>query len=156
MAKVQDDIKVKGMFRVKITEDGKVVGDSGWKKNLVVNLGFNNIVNLLGTSLTGSKLSHMAVGTGAAPGATDTTLSGEQSVRAALIAATSSSSKTLRCTATFDSTASFVTATKNLSNIALCCTSTAGAATILAGNTYASSAVATNQNVNATYDVLLA
>lgn len=152
--KNKDFVKIKGMFRVQITEDGKVIGDSGWRKNQVVNLGFNNIVNQLGTSLTGSKLSHMAVGTGAAPSATDTTLAGEQSVRAAITAATSSSSKTLRNTATFDSTASFVTATKNLSNIGLFSTSTASGGTIFAGNTYASSAVATNQNVNATYDII--
>lgn len=150
-------IKVKGMFRVNIEENGKIVGDSGWKENLVTNLGFNQyLVSALG-SIAGSKyVSHMAVGTGGAPVATDTTLAGEQSVREAVTAATSSGSKTVRFTATFASADSFVTATKNLSNIGLFNTSTAAGGTLFAGNTYTSSAVATNQNVNATYDIIFA
>lgn len=146
-------MKVRGFFRVQITQDvdGKptLVGDSGWRQNQVTNLGFNQyLVSALG-SISGSKyVSHMAVGTGGAPAASDTTLTGEQSVRAAVTAATSSGSKTVRFTATFDSAASFVTATKNLSNIGLFNTSTAAGGTLFAGNTYTSSAVATNQNVS--------
>lgn len=153
--KVRDLPKVKGMFRVQLTEDGKVVGDSGWKENQVTNLGFNQyLVSSLGSGLTGKVVSHMAIGTGGAPSASDTSLAGEQSVRAAVTAATSSSSKTLRLTATFDSAVSFVTASKNISNIGLFNTSTAATGTVFAGNTYTSSACATNQNVNATYDII--
>ncbi len=150
-------IKVKGMFRVQIEDNGQIVGDSGWKRNLVTNLGFNQyLVSALG-SISGSKyISHMAVGTGGAPVGTDTTLAGEQSVREAVTAATSSGSKTVRFTATFASADSFVTASKNLSNIGLFNTSTAAGGTLFAGNTYTSSAVATNQNVNATYDIIFA
>lgn len=158
MSKVKEKpIKVRGMFRVQIEDPdtGEIVGDSGFKENLVTNEGFNNfLVKQLGTSLTGSKLSHMAIGTGGAPNATDTTLSGEQSVREALTAATSSGSKTLRCTATFASQDSFVTASKNISNVGLFGTSTAAGGTLFAGNTYTSSACATNQNVNVTYDII--
>lgn len=151
----KDGVNVKGIFRVQITEDGKVVGDSGWKSNQVTNLGFNQyLVSSLGSGLTGKVVSHMAIGTGGAPAATDTALAGEQSVRAAVTSATSSSSKTLRLTATFDSAASFVTASKNISNIGLFNTSTAVTGTVFAGNTYTSSACATNQNVNATYDII--
>lgn len=163
---VKDHGKIVGMFRLQIEEDGKIVGDSGWKKNLITNLGFNNyIVNQLGTSLTGSKISHAALGTGGAPIATDTTLAGEVStngsgsvVRAAVTAATSSSSKTLRNTATFSSANSFITATANISNIGLWGVSgpTTASGTLFAGNTYASSACATNQNVNVTYDIIFA
>jgi len=155
--KKQDGIKVKGMFRLHITEDGKIVGDSGWKKNLVTNLGFNQyLVSAIG-SISGSKyVSHLALGTGAAPAAGDTTLAGEQSVRQAVTAATSSGSKTVRFTGTFASANSFVTASKNISNVGLFNTSTAAGGTLFAGNTYASSTVATNQNVNVTYDVIFA
>lgn len=157
MSKTTDSVKVKGMFRVQIEDNGKIVGDSGWKTNLVTNLGFNQyLVSSIG-SIAGSKyISHLAVGTGGAPVATDTTLAGEQSVREAVTAATSSGSKTVRFTATFASADSFVTATKNLSNIGLFNTSTAAGGTLFAGNTYTSSAVATNQNVNATYDIIFA
>ncbi len=161
-----DGIKIKGMFHLQIEESGKIIGDSGWRTNLVTNLGFNNyIVNQLGTSLTGSKISHAALGTGAAPSASDTTLSGEVStngsgsvVRAAVTAATSSGSKTLRNTATFSSANSFITASANISNIGLFGVSgpTTASGTLFAGNTYASSAVATNQNVNITYDIIFA
>lgn len=161
----QEQLKLKGMFRLQIEEDGNIVGDSGWKQNVITNLGFLNVVNQMGTSLTGSKISHAALGTGAAPAVTDTTQSGEVStngsgsvVRAALTAATSSASKTLRNTATFSSANSFITAAANISNVGLWQTSgpTTASGTLLAGNTYTSSALATNQNVNVTYDLIWA
>lgn len=166
MGKQIENVKIKGMFRLQIVDqDGTVRGDSGYRENQVTNLGFNNIVNQLGTSLTGSKISHAALGTGGAPAASDTTQSGEVStngsgsvVRAALTAATSSTSKTLRNTATFSSANSFVTASANISNIGLWQTSgpTTASGTLMAGNTYTSSACATNQNVNVTYDLIFA
>lgn len=156
MKNTKDSVKVQGMFRVNITENGKVVGDSGWRKNQITNLGFNQyLVGSLG-NISGKSVTHAALGTGGAPAAADTTLAGEQSVRAALTVATSSSSKTLRNTATFSSANSFVTASKNISNIGLFNTSTAATGTLFAGNTYASSTVATNQDVNVTYDIIFA
>ena len=166
MGKAKDTMKIKGMFRLQIEEDGTVVGDSGWKENIIVNLGFNEyLVKSLGTSLTGQKISHAALGTGGTPGAADTSLSGEVStngsgsvVRAAVTAATSSGSKTLRNTATFSSANSFVTASANISNIGLFNVSgpTTASGSLFAGNTYTSSALATNQNVNVTYDIIFA
>lgn len=162
--KIAEPLKIKGMFRVQLEEDGRIVGDSGWKTNQITNLGFNNyLVKSLGTGLGGVPVSHAALGTGGAPAASDTTLSGEVStngsgsvVRAALTAATSSGSKTLRNTATFSSANSFVTASANISNIGLFGVSgpTTASGTLFAGNTYTSSACATNQNVNVTYDII--
>lgn len=148
-----EHVPVRGFYRVQLeNEDGTFEPDAGWYENLVVNLGFNQyLVQTLGAIAGSKQISHMAVGSGGAPGATDTSLAGEAEVRAAVTAATSSSSKALQLTATFASANSFVTNTQNLSNIGLFNTSTAGAGTIFAGNTYASSAVATNQNLNATY-----
>ena len=147
MSKTKQGLKVKGMFHVQLEEDGRIVGDSGWKENLVVNLGFNEyLVKQLGTSLTGSKISHAALGTGGAPSAADTTLAGEVStngsgsvVRAAVTAASSSGSKTLRNTATFSSANSFITASANISNVGLFGVSgpTTASGTLFAGNTYA-------------------
>lgn len=168
MKKARDTIKIRGMFRLQIQDGptGKIVGDSGWHENQVTNVGgFLNIVNQLGTSLTGSKISHAALGTGGAPAASDTTQAGEVStngsgsvVRAALTAATSSTSKTLRNTATFSSANSFITASANISNVGLWQTSgpTTASGSLVAGNTYTSSACATNQNVNMTYDLIFA
>ena len=148
-----DGVKVRGMFRVQIDENGEIKGDSGWHENQVVNLGFNQYLVMSLGSIAGSKyITHAALGTGGAPIAADTSLAGEVVVRAAITAATSSSSKTLRLTATFASSNSFVTDTRNISNVGLFNTSSGG--TLFAGNTYASSSCATNQNVNATYDLV--
>ncbi len=152
-----DGVRVRGFFRVHITEPDpgekpEIVGDSGWVENQVVNLGFNHyLVSTLG-AIGGSKvITHAGVGTGTAPGAAATTLAGETDKRTSVTAATSSTSKVLRLTMTFGSSDSFVTASRNLSNIGLFNTSAAGS--LFAGNTYVSSSCATNQNVNATYDI---
>jgi len=47
MTKNKDTIKVHGFFRLQISEPNvksmeKIAGDSGWVKNLVVNLGFQD------------------------------------------------------------------------------------------------------------------
>ena len=150
-----DGLKVKGKFRINVEENGKVVGDSGWVENQVVNLGFLDYLTKNLGAISGSKqITHLALGTGGAPAAADTSLAGEVVKRQAVTAATSSSSKTVRFTGTFASANSFVTSTQNISNIGLVNTSSGG--TIFAGNTYASSSVATNQNVNSTYDISFA
>ncbi len=150
---MNDQLKIKGMFRVQLTEDGKVVGDSGWKRNQITNDGFNDYLCKALGAVSGSKqISHLALGTGGVPAAADTTLAGEVQKRQAVTAATSTSSKTIRFTGTFSSANSFVTATANISNIGLFNSSSTG--TLFAGNTFASSSVATNQNVNSTYDII--
>ena len=158
-ATAHSDIKVRGFFRVQLTrnENGKEVvdGDSGWCKNQVVNLGFQDyIVKTIG-GLSGSKtVSHIALGTGGAPAASDTSLAGEimSSTQRVTASPSAVASKTLQLTAQFASANSFLTATANLSNVGLF-NSTATNATLLAGNTYTSSSCATNQNVNVTYQL---
>lgn len=162
-----DGIKLQGFFRVQITEDGKgVVGDSGWCENAVTNDGITQyLVNwILGDTANGKSVTRMALGTGTAPGATDTTLNGElfhKSTNAttnsrASVSTSVVSSKTAQFTAAFLSANSFVTAAANISNIGLFnsyLTSLANVGTLFAGNTYTSSSLATNQNVNATYQI---
>lgn len=145
----RESIKVRGFYRLQIENpDGSIAGDTGVVPNQITNLGFLNIVNQLGTSLTGSKHSHLGLGSGGAPASNATTLGGEVEARAALTAA-SNGSTSLQMTATFASSDSFVTNTQNISNIGVFGTSSGG--TLLSGNTFASSSCATNQNVNATY-----
>ena len=149
----QDGVGIRGMFRVNIKEDGKLVGDSGWMDNVVVNLGFNQYLVLSLGSIAGSKyITHAALGSGGAPGAADTVLAGEVDKRTSITAQSSSASKTLRLTATFGSSDSFLLGASNISNIGLFNTSSGG--TIFAGNTYTSSSCATNQDVEATYDII--
>lgn len=154
----QDRIPVKGCYRLHIVDpDGTIVGDSGWHENQVVNLGFNQYLALALMGNAGSKkVTHVALGTGTAPGAAATTLDGEiteVSSRAAVTTASSNTSKRARFTATFASASSFVSTTMTIKNIGLFNTSTRTTGTIFAGNTYATSTVATNQAVNVTYDI---
>ena len=144
----REGVGVRGFFRVQI-EGGKF-GDSGWVENQITNLGFRNLSTLLGGIAGSSQITHLALGSGGAPASNATSLAGEAVVRAAVTAATSGSTA-LQLTATFSSANSFVTSTQNISNIGCFATSTAATGTLLAGNTYASSSCATNQNVNATY-----
>jgi hypothetical protein len=149
---LQDGIKARGFFRIQVTEEGEVVGDSGWRENTIVNLGFNDYLVRALAAITGSKqVTHMGLGTGTAPGETDTSLDGELEARAAVTAATSSSSKAAQFTATFASSASFATAAATIQNLGLFNTISGGS--LFAGNTFATSAVATDQNVNATYTI---
>jgi len=144
-----DTLNVKGFLRMQVVEDGRIVGDSGWKRNTVVNLGFQDyIVGAIGAIAGSKQVSHMAIGTGTAPGVADTSLAGETGARVATDN-TSVSSKTLQCTAQF--AGSDMGSTCTIQNVALANTSSGG--TILAGTTYATSQWASNQNVNATYQL---
>lgn len=154
----KENLKLKGFFRVQITEDGKgIVGDSGWKQNQVTNLGIQDYIVdwLVGDTGNGKSVTHLAIGSGSQPASNGTDLQGEvvkrQAVTTSII-----SSRTAQFTGQFASVNSFVTNTQNVSNIGLFNTSTAGAGTIFAGNTYASSSCATNQSINCSYQIRFA
>jgi hypothetical protein len=154
----KDHVKIHGFFRVNIEgPDGKIVGDSGWQKNQVVNDGFlEYLCHTLGASAGSKQIGYVAIGTGSEPGATDTGLDGEildgaDPVRAAVTYANVGST-TAQFTATFSSGDSFMTAAANISNIGLFNATTSNA-TMFAGNTYASSSCDTNQNINITYQI---
>jgi len=154
----KEGIKVRGMFRLQLTEDDKVIGDSGWRKNAITNAGFLKYLSFIFAQSAGSlQISHAALGTGAAPGAGDTLLAGEvthnASGRDAVTATTSSDSKAARYTGTFASANSHNTTTLNISNIGLFQQSNTNTASIFAGASYNSSSWATNQSVNYTYDI---
>ena len=145
-----------GFSRLRIGErdkDGKlkIVGDSKWTgPNEVVNEGFlNYIVQSIG-SIAGSKyITHAALGTGTEPGAAANTLAGETADRKA----TSNSavaSKTLQCTAEWAS-GDHPGGSPTIQNIGLFNTSSGGS--LCCGNTYATSAWASNQGVSATYQL---
>ena len=145
-----DMLRVKGFMRLQVVDpDGRVVGDSGWKRNTVVNLGFQDyIVGAIGGIAGSKQVSYMAIGTGAAPAATDTALAGETGARVTT-SNSAISSKTLQCTAQF--AGSDMGGTCTIQNVAL--VNLAALGTILCGTTYATSQWASNQNVNATYQL---
>lgn len=154
-----ETIKVKGMFRVNILENGRIVGDSGWQQNTVVNNGFSNyLVDLLGNSSSSKQISRMMLGTGTGPAAGDNTLDGELNTATytrTTVTFANSASKTARFTATFASSSSHITAAVTLKNIGIINNSTSGG-TMMAASTYATSQWNTNQDINATYDIRFA
>lgn len=180
MKTAHSPVRVKGFFRLQITEDrdghAVVVGDSGidengrlingdgFRENQVTNDGITEYLVKPVMGAAGLAVSRMALGSGGAPAASDTVLAGENFHKStngttnsrASVSTSVVSSKTAQFTAAFISANSFVTASVNISNIGLFnsyLTSLANVGTLLAGNTYASSSLATNQNVNATYQL---
>lgn len=147
-----EDVKIRGFFRVQLENpDGEIVGDTGFCENQITNSGKRYYLAYALGAIAGSlQVSHVALGTGSVPGAADTTLQGEVVLRTTVTAA-SNGSTSVQFTATFASAGSFVTNTQNISNIGLFNSSSTG--TLFAGNTYASSSCATNQNVNVTYNI---
>lgn len=155
VSNLADHVKPRGFFRINIVdEDGTIAGDSGWCQNQVTNLGKKlYLCDAMGASSGSLQVGFVTLGTGGAPAATDTAIAGETlaaSKRAAITYANSGSTAAV-FTATFSSANSFVTASANISNIGLVNSSTSG--TIFAGNTYASSSVATNQAVSISYTI---
>lgn len=161
--KPYDKVGVKGFFRLNIVEDRDgdrvVVGDSGWRENQVVDLGFfHYLSDLLGQGASSKQISRMMLGTGTAPAAAATTLPGELNTATytrTTVTYANTGSKTARFTATFASSSSHITASVALSNIGIINNTTSGG-TLMAGNTYTSSAWNTNQDINATYEIRFA
>lgn len=150
----QDGIKVRGFFRLNIVDpDGEIVGDSGMVENTITNLGKQHyLAELLGAIAGSSQVGYAALGTGSAPNVTHTTQDGElgENVRDA-VSKSQNGSTSVVFYGTFASADSFVTATRNLSNIGLWATNTGGS--IFAGASYTSSSCGTNQAVNYTYTI---
>jgi hypothetical protein len=157
----ESNIKVRGFWRLQIVdEDGTIAGDSGIVKNLVTRHGFQHMLLNTGTSLTGTKYSHVNVGTGGAPLTNATSLTGEvdgtggTNLRQVPTASTLAGSVTLRNLATMSSANSFISsASENISNVGIF--NHSDGASLCAGAAFASSACASNQNVNITYDIVM-
>jgi hypothetical protein len=154
----------KRFYRVNIVDpDGSIVGDSGWVKNYVTNLGLQHyLAELLVGQANSKRLGYLALGTGGLPTSTDTTLAGElmaSTKRVAIGANTAFSSRsssngscTLFLYGTF--TASFCTAAASISNVGLYAATTTND-TLFSGATYSSSQLNTNQAVQVTYQIQL-
>lgn len=158
-----DNVKLRGIFRVQVVETGedgpRVVGDSGWKKNVVTDQGIQDYIvrHLIGDTANRKFVQYANLGTGTAPASTALSLPGEFSQnggnRLGVTANTSIvSSKTAQWTGQFLSNLYF-TASTTIANIGLFSAQGSTAADLFAGNTYTGSTVQTNQNVNFTYQI---
>ena len=153
---LKENTKLRGFFRLQLeNEDGTKEKATPWMGNQITNLGYLNYLALnLGSQAGSKQVGFMAIGTGGAPAVADTTLAGEvmgSTKRTAVAAASSSNSKAIVFTATFP--AGFITgAGSNISNVGLYAATTTND-TLFAGAAYTSSACASNQAVNATYQI---
>jgi hypothetical protein len=148
-------MKLRGFSRVQIVKKGgKIVGDSGWcGPNQVTLAGFKFLGYGVFATVSNAQYRSIALGTGGVPASNATALEGELSDTAAatlriLDYYSNIGSKTHRHYGTFDPMA--IGAGSNISNIGIFA-GTPNA--IFAGNTYASSALASNQSVYFTYDI---
>ena len=150
-----DGVKIQGFSRVQIEEDGKVIGDSGFKgPNTITNVGFlNYLCHLLGGSAGSRQVAFIALGTGGTTATDATGLAGEimSSTQRKAPTYANVASTTAQFVATFASSDSFNSSEVAISNIGLFNSSAENS--IFAGNTYASSSLNTNQNVNVTYQI---
>lgn len=154
----RDKVKARGFFRLNVVNpDGSIAGDTGWINNQIVNTGYQDFLMYLLAGSAGSlRPSHAALGTGTVPASSATTLAGELTETTARMALTTgtSGSKTVQYTFTLNS--GVIAAASTIQNVGLFSGSTQAGGTMMAGNTYATSALATNQAVNGTYAIAFA
>ena len=153
-----------GFYRVNVVDpDGRVKGDSGWKKNLIPFQGLlQYVVYRFATNAASAPVpQYMMLGSLESTLATNSTsLYGEytKSTHYAAIGATSNittnyPSMTNRFYATFPSNWLITAAgASTIGCIGLYCTT--GASSIFCGGSFASSTLGSNQAVNCTYDIV--
>ena len=143
----QDGLKVRGFFRGQIVDakTGKVHSDSGWVKNAASAGGLTAMALLIAGSTSNQPVTSGILGT--AFNSASTTLGGSANSLAAVNTTTSGT-----CTATF--TCSFAGSNGSL-NVGAAGLVAANSA-MIAGQSFTSSAMATNQNFNLTYQLRFA
>jgi hypothetical protein len=153
-------LNIRGFARVKIMEQGKLVGDSGLKgSNRLTETGLEDFLVKLLAGSAGSQLVEFAqLGTGGVP-ATDAVRldgsiidSGSDSYKAVSKSTLADSDGiTVQWYGTFASVDEFVTKTWDISNIGLYSATTSDAS-LACAQTFASSNVDVNQDVQYTYE----
>lgn len=154
--KASSGVSVKGFFRLAVVNpDGSISGDSGFRENQIVNLGYQDFLMYLLMGSAGSlRPSHAALGTGTVPASNATTLAGELTESAGRMALTTGSAGSKTVSYTFTLASGVIAAASTIQNVGLFSGSTQAGGTMMAGNTYATSSLATNQAVNGTYQII--
>ena len=154
-----DTLIARGSYRIQITEQGNVIGDSGWKHNTVVNDGFRTYLQFAMIGSAGSKtVGYGALGTGtAAIASNDTSLTGELTdATNCRCVVTSGTSGSRTVTFTFTLASNVITAAKTIGNVGLFSSNVTNTAGMFSAALYGTSSLATNQAVNATYQISFA
>ena len=144
-------VGVRGFYHAQILDRaGRIVGDTGLIENTVTNYGLNNACAGASIKAAGSgQVNYMAIGKGTdAINATATDLSSRENVFNSVTPSTVATG-TARCTASFDGSDN--SATLTIGEIGLFQTDSAGS--FVAGNTFTTSQMTTDQTLNATYEL---
>ncbi len=145
------ETRVKGFFNIQIADKktGRIVGDSGWCENTLTNNGLNAIA-AIAIAATGSYavgFAQIGKGTDAIVASMTDLKSGENAFKA--ISPSSVATGTARCTCSFDGSDN--SATLTIGEIGLFKTDSAGS--MVAGNTFTTSQMTTDQTLNASYEL---
>lgn len=154
----KDTIKARGFFKLDIVNaDGSIATKGAWRENQIVNLGYQDFLMYLLAGSAGSlRPSHAALGTGTVPASSATVLAGELTESAGRMALTTGTAGSKTVNYTFTLASGVIAAASTIQNVGLFSGSTQAGGTMFAGNTYATSALATNQAVNGTYAIAFA
>jgi len=141
-------IGIKGFARLQIVDkkSKKIVGDSGWFENQITNYGLNSCICAAPIGAASVQAAGLMLGSGTNPASDAVALpSSNTDYYSAFAQSSVIDSLTARMSQSFDGTLGAAT----LANIGVFAASTGS---LLAGKTFASSALATTQSVNCTYE----
>jgi hypothetical protein len=148
------NVTLSGFARVKVAENGKIIGDSGWFKNLITDYGLDDCIGQ-GIVGGGTVVSALALGEGTAPASDDGTVALDGEIESSTKrqahtggVVSDSDGVTIQFLASFSSDDR--AATYDIANIGLM-SNTSGTG-MMAGQTFASTNVDTNQDVYASYE----
>lgn len=155
--KAKEKVGARGFFRLNIIgADGKV-SKGPWRENQIVNNGYQQFLMYLLAGSAGSiRPSHAALGTGTVPASSATVLAGELTESGGRMALTTGTAGSKTVNYTFTLASGVIAAASTIQNVGLFSGSTQAGGTMFAGNTYATSSLATNQAVNGTYAIAFA
>lgn len=149
MNKQKKMLAVKGFSRLQIVDKKtrRIIGDSGWGENQITNYGLNSCLVAAPIGAGSVQAGGIILGSGTNPATDATSLPGSHSDYWSAFAQSSViDSLTARMSVSFDGTLGAVT----IANMGIQATNTG---TVLAGKTFASSALSTDQDVNCTYEL---
>jgi hypothetical protein len=142
-------IAVKGFFRLQILDKKtrNIVGDSGWTENQITNYGLNSCIVAAPIGAASVQAAGLMLGSGTNPASSATALPLSNTDYYSTFAQSSViDSLTARMTQSFDGTLGAAT----LANIGVFA---ASSGSLIAGKTFASSALTTDQDINCTYEL---
>jgi len=144
-----DHIGLKGFLRINIVDKKtrKIVGDSGWIQNQITDYGLESCFVACPIGAGSIQAAGIILGSGTNPASSTASLPNSNTKYYAAFAQSSViGSLTARMTASFDGTLGAAT----MANMGLLAASTGS---LLAGKTFASSALATDQDINCSYEI---